>query len=175
MRLLALTQKRHGIPLWSEITATSSPICTPWHGLTGSEGIFYRLQNYFGRNCSLFSQYLKADILWSTVFLYLSAILKGRFEDMCTGGICLMSLKPSSYKTNCPKEIRRLMFQFRWRFETVFFQLSAQMNAEKVLAKSFRGLFTRLQNKILGHNLCITFNGIFREACDIGKIKELIF
>ena len=86
-----------------------------------------------------------------------------------------MSLKPSSYKTNWPKEVRQLIFRFRRRVETVFSQLSEQMNAEKVLAKSFRGLCTRLQNKILGHNLCMAFNSIFQEACDIGKIKQLVF
>ena len=54
-------------------------------------------------------------------------------------------------------------------------QLSEQLNAEKVLAKSFRGLCTRLQNKVLGHNLCMAFNSIFLSFCDIGKIKQLIF
>ena len=96
-------------------------------------------------------------------------------EDMRSKGICLMSLKPSSYKTNWPKEIRQLIFRFRRRVETVFSQLSEQMKAERVLAKNFRGLCPRLQNKILGHNLCMAFNSIFREACDIGKIKQLVF
>ncbi|HIR24630.1 MAG TPA: IS982 family transposase, partial [Candidatus Egerieimonas faecigallinarum] len=36
-------------------------------------------------------------------------------------------------------------------------------------------LCTRLENKILGHNLCMAFNSIFGESCDIGKIKHLIF
>lgn len=97
------------------------------------------------------------------------------FDDMQRSGICLMSLKPSNYKKNWPTEIRRLIFRFRRRVETVFSQLSEQLNAEKVLAKSFRGLCTRLQNKILGHNLCMVFNSIFGEPCDIGKIKQLIF
>lgn len=97
------------------------------------------------------------------------------FDDMQRNGICLMSLKPSNYKKNWPTEIRRLIFRFRRRVETVFSQLSEQLNAEKVLAKSFRGLCTRLQNKILGHNLCMAFNSIFGEPCDIGKIKQLIF
>lgn len=96
-------------------------------------------------------------------------------EDMRKKGICLMSLKPSNYKTNWPREIRQLIFRFRRRVETVFSQLSGQMNAERVLAKSFHGLCTRLQNKILGHNLCMAFNSIFKEACDIEKIKDLIF
>lgn len=97
------------------------------------------------------------------------------WEDMQEKGICLMSLKPSKHKNNWPKEVRQVIFRFRRRIETVFSQLSEQLNAEKVLAKSFRGLCTRLQNKILGHNLCMAFNSIFREPCDIGKIKHLIF
>ena len=97
------------------------------------------------------------------------------WEDMKQQGVCLMSLKPSNYKENWPREVRQLIFHFRRRVETVFSQLTEQTNAERVLAKSFRGLCTRLQNKILGHNLCMAFNSIFREPCDIGKIKELIF
>lgn len=97
------------------------------------------------------------------------------WEDMQEKGICLMSLKPSNHKNNWPKEVRQVIFRFRRRIETVFSQLSEQLNAEKVLAKGFRGLCTRLQNKILGHNLCMAFNSIFREPCDIGKIKHLIF
>ena len=97
------------------------------------------------------------------------------FDDMRRKGICLMSLKPSNYKNNWPTEIRKLIFRFRRRVETVFSQLSEQLNAERVLAKSFRGLCTRLQNKILGHNLCMAFNSIFQAPCDIGKIKQLIF
>lgn len=96
-------------------------------------------------------------------------------QDMHEKGICLMSLKPSNYKNNWPTEIRQLIFRFRRRVETVFSQLSEQLNAEKVLAKSFHGLCTRLQNKILGHNLCMAFNSVFGEQCDIGKIKHLIF
>lgn len=96
------------------------------------------------------------------------------WEDMQEKGICLMSLKPSNHKNNWPKEVRQVIFRFRRRIETVFSQLSEQLNAEKVLAKSFRGLCTRLQNKILGHNLCMAFNSIFREPCDIGKIKHLM-
>ena len=90
-------------------------------------------------------------------------------------GICLMSLKPSNYKNNWPKEIRRLIFRFRRRVETVFSQLREQLHAERVLAKSFSGLCTRLVNKVLEHNLCMAFNSIFREPCDIAKIKGLIF
>lgn len=96
-------------------------------------------------------------------------------QDMKSNGICLMSLKPSNYRNNWSKEVRQLIFRFRRRVETVFSQLSEQLNAERVLAKSFHGLCTRLVNKILGHNLCMAFNSIFHEPCEIGKIKQLIF
>lgn len=96
-------------------------------------------------------------------------------QDMWEKGICLMSLKPSNYKNNWPKPVRQLIFRFRRRVETVFSQLSEQLNAERVLAKSFHGLCTRLVNKILGHNLCMAFMSIFGAACDIDKIKQLIF
>lgn len=100
---------------------------------------------------------------------------KALSQDMKSKDICLLSLKPSNYKENWSKETRQLIFRFRRRVETVFSQLSEQFHAERVLAKSFHGLCTRLVNKILGHNLCMAFNSIFRKKCDIGKIKQLIF
>ena len=109
-------------------------------------------------------------------YLAIKAILgENLWEDMREKGICLMSLKPSNHKNNWPKEVRQVIFRFRRRVETVFSQLSEQLNAEKVLAKSFHGLCTRLQNKILGHNLCMAFNSVFGEPCDMGQIKHLIF
>lgn len=62
------------------------------------------------------------------------------YQDMNEKGICLMSLKPSNYKHNWPKTIRQLIFRFRRSVETVFSQLRKQLNAERVLAKNFRGL-----------------------------------
>ncbi len=52
--------------------------------------------------------------------------------------------------------------------------LSEQLNAERVLAKNFHGLCTRLKNKILGYNLCMVFNSILGEFCDIEKMEHLI-
>lgn len=57
------------------------------------------------------------------------------WEDMQEKGICLMSLKPSNHKNNWPKEVRQVIFRFRRRIETVFSQLSEQLNAEKFLQK----------------------------------------
>ena len=89
--------------------------------------------------------------------------------------ICLLSLKRSNSKSNWPKPVRQLIFRLRRRVETVFSQLSGQLNDERVLAKSFQGLCTRLVNKILVYNLCMVLNYLFGDSCDIGKIKQLIF
>ena len=75
--------------------------------------------------------------------------------------ICLFALKRSNSKENWPKSVRQLIFKLRRRVETVFSQLSGQLNAERVLAKSFQGLCTRLVNKVLAYNLCIALNSIF--------------
>ena len=96
-------------------------------------------------------------------------------EEMKEQGICLMSLKRSNSKSDWPKTVRHLIFRLRCRVETVFSQLSGQLNAERVLAKSFQGLCIRLVNKILGYNLCLVLNHLFDKNCDIMKIKQLIF
>ncbi len=59
-----------------------------------------------------------------------------------------MALKRSNRKTDWPREVRQLIFKQRRRVETVFSQLSGQLNAERVLARSFQGLCTRISNKI---------------------------
>ena len=81
-------------------------------------------------------------------------------QEMQEQGICLMSLKRSNSKTNWPKSVRQLIFKLRRRVETVFSQLSEQLNAERVLARSLQGLCTRLVNKILAYNLCLALNSI---------------
>ena len=54
--------------------------------------------------------------------------------------ICLFALKRSNSKENWPKSVRQLIFKLRRRVETVFSQLSGQLNAEKsVSQKLFMG------------------------------------
>lgn len=96
-------------------------------------------------------------------------------QDMASQGICLMALKRSNSKTDWPKSIRQLIFKQRRRVETIFSQLSGQLNAERVSAKSLQGLYTCVSNKILTYNLCLVLNSIFNETCEITKIKQLIF
>lgn len=96
-------------------------------------------------------------------------------QEMQEQNICLFALKRSNSKENWTKSVRQLIFKQRRRVETVFSQLTGQLNAERVLAKSFQGLCTRLVNKVLAYNLCIALNSIFNEPCELRKIKELIF
>lgn len=65
-------------------------------------------------------------------------------RDMWEKEICLTSLKPSNYKNNWLKTVRRLIFWFRRRMEVVFSRLSKQMNTERVPAKRFHELCTRI-------------------------------
>ena len=69
-------------------------------------------------------------------------------QDLAGQGVCLMALKRSNSKTDWPREVRQLIFKQRRRVETVFSQLSGQLNAERVLARGFQGLCTRISNKI---------------------------
>lgn len=96
-------------------------------------------------------------------------------QELASQGICLMALRRSNSRTDWPKPVRQLIFKQRRRVETVFSQLSEQLNAERVLAKSFQGLCTRLANKILAYNLCLALNSIFNETCEIARIKQLVF
>lgn len=96
-------------------------------------------------------------------------------QEMASQGVCLMALKRSNSRSAWPESVRQLIFWKRRRVETVFSQLSEQLNAERVLARSIQGLYTRLSNKILAYNLCLALNSIFGEVCELAKIKRLIF
>lgn len=96
-------------------------------------------------------------------------------QDMKQQGIRLLALKRSNSRSTWPKPVRQLIFKLRRRIETVFSQLSEQLNAERVLAKSFQGLCTRLTNKILAYNLCLVLNSLASGAGELGKIKQIIF
>jgi IS5 family transposase len=102
-------------------------------------------------------------------------ISKALSEELAEKNIDLLPLKRSNSKNNWTEQTRRFIFKLRRRIETAFSQLTEQLNAERVRAKSLRGLCTRIENKILAHNLCMVINKIFLKACDIGKIKSIIF
>ena len=96
-------------------------------------------------------------------------------EDMEYQNICLLALKRNNSKIRWSKPFRQMIFKFRRRVETVFSQLSQQLNAERVLAKTFRGLCTRLVNKILAYDLAWLINKLFYSEQLLACIKHLVF
>ena len=103
---------------------------------------------------------------------YVSQFLTQELEQQ---GICLLPLKRSNSKENYSKSLRNVIFRQRRKIETIFSQLCEQLNIERVLAKSYTGLLTRLVNKILAHNLCMVCNLLLGKTVEIAQIKHLLF
>lgn len=89
-------------------------------------------------------------------------------------GTDLIYLQKDNAKNQYSKKFRQVIFKIRRRIETTFSQLTEQLNIEGVKAKSFWGLRTRLQTKILAFNLCIFINQLMGKK-DLAKIKNLVF
>ena len=96
-------------------------------------------------------------------------------EDMQDHNICLLAMKRNNSKIQWSKPFRQMIFKFRRRVETVFSQLSQQLNVERVLAKTFRGLCTRLVNKVLAYDLGLLINKLFYSQQPLACIKHLVF
>ena len=102
---------------------------------------------------------------------YVSKELEKRLKEE---GKMLLALKRKNAKDNFPKELRQIKFKIRRRIETTFSQLTCQLNTERVLAKSFYGLKTRLMGKFLAYNICQYINKINGKT-NVSCIKNLIF
>lgn len=89
--------------------------------------------------------------------------------------ITLIYMKRNNCKEAYPKWLRKTIFKIRRRIETTFSQLMGQLNAQVVKAKSFWGLKTRLQTKILAFNLCFFVKELLGKTNDLAKIKDLVF
>jgi hypothetical protein len=90
-------------------------------------------------------------------------------------GIDLLPVKRSNSKTQFPKAIRQLIFKLRRRIENSASQLTQQLNIEKVMAKSYWGLVTRIKTKLLAYNLCYYINKLIGRNINVSRIKELVF
>lgn len=89
--------------------------------------------------------------------------------------IDLLPVKKSNSKVQFPKAIRQLIFKLRRRIETSGSQLTQQLNIEKVMAKSYWGLLSRIKTKLLAYNLCYYINMLIGRDVNFSKIKELVF
>lgn len=90
-------------------------------------------------------------------------------------GIDLLSIKKSNSKSQFPKAIRQIIFKLRCRIETSACQLTQQLNIEKVMAKSYRSLLSRIKTKLLTYNLCYYINMLIGRDVNFSRIKELVF
>jgi hypothetical protein len=89
--------------------------------------------------------------------------------------ILLLPVQRDNSKIQHPKAIRQLVFKLRRRIETTGSQLTQQLNMERVLAKSFWGLVTRIRTKLLAHNLCYYINILIGHDMQFSRIKQLVF
>ena len=85
----------------------------------------------------------------------------------------LLTLKRDNAKNNLSDDERQFILKYRKRIETVFSQLTEQLNIERVRAKTFRGLSARLLTKFLAFNFCLFINKIFN--LDFSSVKSLVF
>ena len=97
---------------------------------------------------------------WSNVTILADKgyVGKNMGQEMQEKNICLFARNVPTVRKTGQNPYVSYIFKQRRRVETVFSQLSGQLNAERVLAKNFQGLCTRLVNKVLAYNLCIASN-----------------
>ena len=89
--------------------------------------------------------------------------------------ISLFALKRKNSKEKYPEMIARTVFKIRRRIETTFSQLEGQFNAERVFAKTFHGLLTRLISKFFAFNLMFFINLVLGNFSNPARIKSIIF
>lgn len=96
-------------------------------------------------------------------------------DRMAERRITLIAMQPSNYKKQWSARFRQLIFKLRRKIETVFSQLSEQMHSERVLAKSFWGLCTRMSDKMLAYNLSMVLNALVSGVISSHAIKSVAF
>jgi IS5 family transposase len=89
--------------------------------------------------------------------------------------ISLIAMKRKNSKDPYPAMIARIIFKMRRRIETTFSQLSGQFNAERVFAKTFHGLLTRLTSKFFAFNLMFFINFALGNFSHPARVKSIIF
>lgn len=96
---------------------------------------------------------------------YVSAKLADKLKEQ---GQTLLTLKRNNARNPYPPTLQQEIFRRRRRVETTFSQMTEQLNAQRVLAKTFSGLSLRLLTKFLAFNLSLL---LAQSSC----IKSLIF
>jgi IS5 family transposase len=89
--------------------------------------------------------------------------------------ISLIAIQRKNAKDKYPPMVGRIIVKMRRRVETTFSQLSGQFNAERVLAKIFHGLLTRLITKFFAFNLMFFINFALGNFSHPARVKSIIF
>jgi IS5 family transposase len=89
--------------------------------------------------------------------------------------ISLIAIQRKNAKEKYPPMVGRVIVKMRRRIETTFSQLSGQFNAERVLAKTFHGLLTRLISKFFAFNLMFFINFALGNFLHPARVKSIIF
>lgn len=111
------------------------------------------------------SSIVKADSVILGDKGYVSEPLAEKLKEQ---GQTLLALKRNNARQPYVSVLQKEIFKRRRRIETTFSQLAEQLNAQRVLAKSFVGLSLRLLTKFLAFNLCLFL-------AQSNHIKSLIF
>ncbi|MDR2090177.1 MAG: IS982 family transposase, partial [Clostridiales bacterium] len=82
--------------------------------------------------------------------------------------------RKNSKSKSLPTPLKRKIFTMRRRVETTFSQLCDTLNAQKVFAKSFRGLCTRIRLKILSFLIAVYVN-LLNQKDNILLVKYALF
>lgn len=108
-------------------------------------------------------------LFYTSIYLEFNLLL---LSSLCTA---ILALAPYLHKDQWGKHLRQIIFRFRRKIETVFSQLTCQMNGEQVLARSFWGLCNRVRYKIFAHNLAMAVNFCTTGFIFTASLKALVF
>ena len=95
-------------------------------------------------------------------------LAKKLMQEMQEQTICLFALKRSNSKEKLAKIGASADLQIEKTGRNCLFTVKRSVKCRKsTLPKAFRGLCTRLVNKVLAYNLCIALNSIFGETWNL--------
>ena len=148
------------------------------HSMTATEGY---ITGFAVTPASTDDREALLDLAWSKEHHYFligdRGYVKKQLADFLheNRNISLISIQRKNAKDKYPPMIGRIICKMRRRIETTFSQLSEQFNAERVLAKIFQGLLTRLLTKFLAFNLMFFLNFALGNFLHPARVKSIVF
>jgi hypothetical protein len=148
------------------------------HNITTTEGY---ITDFIVTPASTDDRDALLDLAWEKEYHYFligdRGYLKKHLADFLAEhrNISLVAIQKKNTKDKYPPMVGRIIVRMRRRIETTFSQLSDQFNAERVLAKTFHGLLTRLVSKIFAFNLMFFINFALGDFLHPSSVKSIIF